>query len=226
MNNSISAYIEDIQVKLSDLNTIIDKDFDSKLNNLNNTIAELTNKINILTAENNGLKTMNEYLNSDKVRLQAQINNLEEDHRNFTKVSKIIALENENDKLRKELDEIKFKGTSPIKKKAPFLFCDTATVLPSVVKIETLPEKQYEPLKENIIEQQEPLKEEEEEEHKEEEEEEEEDIQVTEKKIGSIIYYIDDAKKVFIKEDDGTIGKEIGFLSKINGKTKLIKSKV
>jgi chromosome segregation ATPase len=217
MNNSISAYIEDIQVKLSDLNTIIDKDFDSKLNNLNNTIAELTNKINILTTENNGLKTMNEYLNSDKVRLQAQINNLEEDHRNFTKVSKIIALENENDKLRKELDEIKFKGTSPVKKKAPFPFYDTATVSPLVAKIETLPEKQYEPLKENIVEQQEPLKE---------ELEEEEDIQVTEKKIGNIIYYIDDAKKVFIKEDDGTIGNEIGFLSKINGKTKLIKSKV
>ncbi len=61
------------------------------------------NKIDLLANENENLKSMNLYLSNDKDRLQKQIENMEDEHRNFTKVSRIIALENENLKLREEL---------------------------------------------------------------------------------------------------------------------------
>lgn len=57
-----------------------------------------------LTEENANIRSMNDHLTKDRERLQQHIVTLEEDLKSFTKVSKIIALENENTRLKLELE--------------------------------------------------------------------------------------------------------------------------
>ena len=85
----------------------LSKHFDSQckeLNTLRYAATQHDQQVQLLQQENENLKTMNSYLFNDKERLEKQVENLEEEHRNFTKVSRIIALENENIKLKQELE--------------------------------------------------------------------------------------------------------------------------
>jgi len=151
---------------------------------------DLSNALSILRTENEGLKIMNNYLVADKKSLQSQVEKLEDDHRNFTKVSKIIAIENENTKLRLTIEDLK-KQINLIKDANKKPEADEVKTNDLVTEVH--------------------------------EEEEDDNINVREKKIGKVIYYVDDDNKVYIKNNDETIGDNIGVLQRMpDGKLKLV----
>lgn len=151
---------------------------------------DLSNALRILRTENEGLKIMNNYLVADKKSLQSQVEKLEDDHRNFTKVSKIIAIENENTKLRLTIEDLK-KQINLIKDANKKPEADEVKMNDLVAEVH--------------------------------EEVEDDNINVREKKIGKVIYYVDDDNKVYIKNNDETIGDNIGVLQRMpDGKLKLV----
>ena len=82
--------------RLEDLHEIIQKEFADKM-------SGVTCELELLKTEHEALKKAHEILIEDKKRLESQIATLQEEHRNFTKVSKLIALENENCRLKNEV---------------------------------------------------------------------------------------------------------------------------
>jgi predicted RNase H-like nuclease (RuvC/YqgF family) len=203
--NSIKMKIDTISKDLFSLYELIEDELNSKTEEINTQMRELENKMKIIKLENTNLLSMNEYLQKDKDKLEKHILNIEEEHRDLMKVSKIIALENENAKLKTEVSMLKDKINSlKVETTNPIIIPKKTTderhiEEPFVKPIEMSDETDIDIEKNNI--------------------------NFTEKKIGNIIYYIDDNKKVFVKNDDDTIGEEIGYLKKANGRTKLIKNK-
>jgi predicted RNase H-like nuclease (RuvC/YqgF family) len=186
MNHEVDFYYKSLYDTIEGLKIAVDEQIGKQLEKASSNIRELENNIVLLKTENDGLKTMNEYLNSDKSKLESYISNLEEEHRNFTKVSKIIALENENAKLRKELEDIKQKEHKEIRKD---------TLINKSIETKGIQDTN----------------------------DDEESVEVYEKKISGVYYYVDDSKRVYCKMTDGGIGDHIGYLESVSGKTKLVK---
>jgi FtsZ-binding cell division protein ZapB len=197
--------------KVDELNSLLDRlkiAYENELTkwsiNLDHTVKDKDNTIALLSKEIEGLKEINAYLLKDKDTLEKQVKDLEEEYRNFTKVSKIIALENENAKLKLELSKLtntltqtkkesKEVQTSAIPVSAPVVPPVAQTTVPSVSQslssdVETV------------------------------EGNEEESIDVEEIIIEEKEYYIDDTKRVYLKLDDGSIGEELGMLGRKKGK--------
>jgi chromosome segregation ATPase len=197
-----------------------------------NILEENNKNFNILKTDYEAIKKINEYLTNDKNVLQLQVSNLEDDHRNLTKVSKIIALENENARLRNQIDNI--SNTS--KKNMKFLRSqDFACVSPQKQILNLLYQNDQDSVRSSqssdiLVGQSEELpvelpvtQVEQPEELPEELPVEQSVVKLKEKKIGNIVYYINNVKKVFLKMDDGTVGSEIGTLVKNAGVTRLVK---
>ena len=128
---------------------------------------------------------------SREEELLAKITNLEDENNNFRKVSRIIAFENENAALKREMESLK-KRLLPA---------------PAAVSID----EQIAEISSETIEQM----------MSESSAEEEDEIGVYEKTIKGEVFYIsnDDNRRVYRKNEDGSIGEEIGRLA---GKNKLI----
>jgi hypothetical protein len=102
-----------ISNQLSELENVMKKEHEDMT-------RHLSNKIDILTTENTGLVQLNAILLEDKTKLETQLKTLEEEHKNFTRVSKLISMENdiyrlrqENDLLKSQLQEMKEKQPPP-----------------------------------------------------------------------------------------------------------------
>lgn len=243
---SVKSQIDILRSNISILEEALDTEIQQVKFTTNTQINDMNNQILLLQTQNKGLMDMNKMLIQDKLRLQRQIQDLEEDHRNFTKVSKIIALENENAKMKEELNSFINKGNVSRTIKNVQDNTSQTDVEEVTIKVqdnvsqtdaEEITTKVQDntsqtDVKEVMTKVQDELQREEvslpqqieEEPNKDESEEELEDIKVTEKKIGRIIYYVDENKKIYEKLKDGSIGNEIGRLVKIDGRTKLVKN--
>lgn len=199
----------------------------SLLSSIEKKTTELLHKVNVLEMENNNLKAMNDYLAKDKKRLEAQVLSLEDDIKSFTKVSKMIAIENENTKLKKEIEALKEQLKSV---KTPVVEAvqsvesigavDTDGVVETEAVTETVTETETVTPQHTLAHSDEGGSSQEKDtdthtSHK------EEDICVKEKMIGKTIYYVDTSNKIYEKMEDGDVGEEKGRLVKVNGKTKV-----
>lgn len=96
----VSEFIENLKISLEKLDNIVKRLYE-------NQFAEMQDTIMILQSDNETLKATNVCLLKEKISLQSLISNLEEENKSFTKVSKLIALENENARLLKEVELLK-----------------------------------------------------------------------------------------------------------------------
>lgn len=246
--------------------------FKNKIKELSDTLENVTNENNIIKLESNKIIKNNilllkecennqytiNLLNNDIEKYKAQIKTSEDDHKEFTKVSHVIMLEKENNKLRIECELLKNKSKlvslaekerKENKKECSTRHRNNKNIKPidnnfniidqqidnklNIIKIpEKLIEENHLEIPEKLIEANhieiaEKLIEENPIEIPEQLEsisiEEEEDIDVYEKKIKGIIYYIssNDDMKIYQKNSNGTIGIQLGFLEKIGEKRKI-----
>lgn len=140
------------------------------------------------------LKTINEDLqnelnnkNSLITKLEKNIKDMEDDRKQFTKVSHVIAMEKENARLKSELETFKNK-IIPIQE---------ATISETTSHNLELTNQEEEYTNQD---------------------------EVYEKKIKGKIYFVSksDNMTVFEKNNDGTIGNEVGYLEKQGDKFKMV----
>lgn len=171
--------------------------------------TKLVETINKLTKENKETMELNNELKAQVTRLEIRLqdmtkeleNSLEE-QRQLLKVSRVVAIEKDNARLRTELQQLeaKFQALKEqhLSSKAPLCATSshngTSTTVGSATNLEF--GLDYE--RPNVH-----------------EEEKEEDVNVREKKIKGVIYYVSDDNNVYTKNDDDSIGNMIG---KIEGK--------
>jgi hypothetical protein len=179
---------------------------------------EMQVTINNLESEIKNLKSMNDYLVKDKENLKSIISTMEEEHRNFTRVSKLIALENENARLKEQIATLQQQaksGPTSIRSTPVVATCDSEVqcciedvvplpVVEAVKAVETVKavEAEKEVTPESNIDEPEPK------------------LDVKPKKIAGKMYYIDDAKNIYEMLEEGA-GKCLGFLYKDGGRTKV-----
>lgn len=177
-----------IASQLQDLEGVVRKEFDDTFSNMNGEITNLVREAAFLRVTNSDLLKENE-------SLRMQVNRMEDEHRNLTRVSHVIALQNENAKLIQE----KQKMNGQIKTKPAGRNCSTQTeVVNAVCEADT----QTDGGKTEVVEK------------VDEESNSQKTLEVRAKKIGNTVYYIDTDNNIFSKESDDSIGKCIGYLTK------------
>lgn len=242
------------------------------ISNLLEDKSNVESQLRDATALNTELQESNSKLQAELVAcnhtiasLNGKISSVEDEQRQFTKVSRIVSMDKENAKFKEQIALLErrvdiYKGQlqqylqplhsqwktpnhidTPIVETCSDEMCSdemlqvpsiivgeiceltaqtiviqdkhyTTDTNPSLVPIDTKPDK---------IDDETGAKELEDEEV-EEQDEEENDIQVTEKKIKGQIYYVSDDGDVYIKEQDDSIGELVGKLEQlVTGKTKI-----
>jgi septal ring factor EnvC (AmiA/AmiB activator) len=209
---------------------------------------EMQVTINNLESEIKNLKSMNDYLVKDKENLKSIISTMEEEHRNFTRVSKLIALENENARLKEQIATLQQQaksGPTAIRSTPVVATCDSEVqcciedvvpvpVLEAVEAVETVKAveaveavkaveavetvKAVEAVK--AVEGVKAVEAEKEVTPESNIDDPEPKLDVKPKKIAGKMYYIDDAKNIYEMLEEGA-GKCLGFLYKDGGRTKV-----
>lgn len=189
------------------------KEYDANRRDVEDKYKELSYAYGLCTKQIEYMGKQNEEFMSTISRLQKQIETIEDDKRQLTKVSNIIAIERENSRLKFELEYLK-KRLAKTTEKVPVGTVAAETCAPTIVETdidnvktgveETVVESKEHAVEETVVEA-------------------EDDIEVYEKKIKNIVYYVStkDDMSVYEKDSDGSIGNKIGYLQKVNGKLKL-----
>jgi regulator of replication initiation timing len=188
------------------------KEMEIKFRDLSYAYTVCTTEIEYMRKQNDDfLNTIN--------RLQKQIEVIEDDKRQLTKVSNIIAIERENSRLKLEIDSLKKRLAKPTINTP-----NTQSIINHSIKsesVEVAVELNENPredtsIKSGSVEVVVELNENPTEDIN-------NDIEVYEKKIKNVIYYVstNEDMTIYIKEDDGAIGDKVGFLTNHNGKTKV-----
>lgn len=151
----------------------------------------LTQTIDVLTKENKSIKETNILL-IDKVNslelliknLSRELENSQEEQRQLLKVSRVVAIEKDNARLRLELQQLEAKFQ---------LFKESKTI-PTIAQQDTPKETEVseETTKELYHD--------------------EEALNVREKKIKGIVYYLSDDNNVYAKNDDESVGELLGSI--------------
>lgn len=181
------------------------KEYDGNRRDIEEKYKELSYAYALCTQQIEYMGRQNEEFMSTISRLQKQIEAVEDDKRQLTKVSNIIAIERENSRLKFEMESLKKKLATKLA--APVLTKDTVIEVTEAKEVVMINDDKVAVEK---------CEEEADTDH-------EEDLEVYEKKIKNNVYYVstrDDAS-VYEKDDDGAIGQKIGYLQKVNGKLKL-----
>jgi len=165
--------------------------------------TKLTESLDMLTSENKSVKETNQLLveqvSSLEVRLKdlsRELENSQEEQRQLLKVSRVVAIEKDNARLRSELQQLESK-LQLLKHSQTHIVPSPPVVIPTITHSVTQ--------KENAI-------------GKDTETEldhEEEALNVREKTIKGIVYYLSDDNNVYEKNDDESIGELLG---RIDGK--------
>lgn len=215
---SIQTHIEDT---INHMKSIVQNEFSAQL-------ESMIKQIEILTQENSTLKSRNDDLLKHKVRLETHVENMEEDHRNFTKVSHLIALQNDNSRLSNEnkLLMVQLQNTK--------IACNNTISNDDAVPtkkedISPLPhhEPPNEPSNEPCDVQEKSNQSERGLQHINREPtlkdaSPEQEMIVKKKKIGKNVYYVDSENTVYAKLDDDGVGDKVGQLVKDNGVTRVV----
>ena len=226
--------------RMTDVSAVIDREYAERQ-------KDLVERVRVLTAENDALKKTHATFDAERTRLTSRIKGLEEEHLNFTKVSKLIAIENDNARLKAEVSSLKnaiatAKGPCATMMTADahsqtdeiqvpeVIDMETQSHLPTVAEAETQTEldakqnaKQNAKVEVKLdAETKEDAKQDAKQDAQEKQSEPEESIHVKEKKIGKATYYIDQNNIVYQRMDDGTMGEKVGEIKRDtdNGKTK------
>lgn len=213
-SNLIQCYKQfqsDIVLGMKNMQASISHMQTSILNSIHESNKALTANID-LTNENMQLRDKIRDLMcllSDKDTLINELNekskHLKEENESFRKVSQIIAFENENARLKKELEVLKKRNEN--------MSLVGGRVSQPAISLEHLDlDILHNNLDKHNSKEPEPAS------------EETADLDVFEKKIKGVTYYVsnDDEKRVFEKLDDGSIGNEIGKLQMAGSKYKLV----
>lgn len=193
--------------KVAELESLV-KRFEETVLELDRTLQGRDNKIVLLEERLSQcalVDSTNTILRQQLEECNSKISQLEEDNRSFTKVSRIIAFENENTKLKLELERcqavIQKLSTSKNPECLNTLESQTNYEGERVVS-ETVTEVAV----------------------TKDDERETEAVEVSTKKINGQYFYIttDDDKLIYEKKDDGSLGECLGHCEKVNGKTKVI----
>jgi chromosome segregation ATPase len=155
--------------------------------------TKLVETINKLTIENKEAIALNNVLKEQVKGLEARLNDLTkelemsvEEQRQLLKVSRVVAIERENARLRTELQqfEVKFQALKEHQSSTKSQFCSASIQTASTTQDNTT----------NTDEQQ------------------EEQLNVREKKIKGVFYYVSDDNNVYTKNNDDSIGDIIGTI--------------
>jgi predicted RNase H-like nuclease (RuvC/YqgF family) len=165
--------------------------------------TKLVETINKLTIENNEAMELNNGLKAQVTSLEARLqdmtkeleNSLEE-QRQLLKVSRVVAIEKDNARLRTELQQLETKFQL-LKEQHASMKAPCATT--NVEKVTTVITNEHVDIHQD----------------KEQEQSQEEALNVREKKIKGAVYYVSDDNSVYTKNDDDSIGNIIG---RIEGK--------
>lgn len=106
-SNNIMSNTEPVSIIISNLKNQLEKLDKTVKNIFDDQFSHLNSAINHLSCENSTLSGINTELVKERESLKNTICSLEDDHKNFTKVSKLIALENENASLRTEVERLR-----------------------------------------------------------------------------------------------------------------------
>lgn len=193
-----AAEVQRLNVQINDLDSEV-KEYRQQLEHASTNMKKFETDNAELTVSNDHLREVVQSQQQDIERLQAAIKQLEQEKIDFAKVSHVVAIEKENAKLRQELEFSRKKLQEYEAKKG-----DDENEQPKSVIV---PEKQ-------VVDEVPPL----------EDENDEEEIEVQEKKIKGVVYFVNtkDGKTVYQKNEDGTIGDVVGMLEKHGTKTKII----
>jgi regulator of replication initiation timing len=211
------------------------KEMEIKFRDLSYAYTVCTTEIEYMRKQNDDfLNTIN--------RLQKQIEVIEDDKRQLTKVSNIIAIERENSRLKLEIDSLKKRLAKPTINTP-----NTQSIINHSIKsesvevevelnenpredtsiksgsVEVVVELNENPTEDTSIKSESVDVEVAVELNENPTEDTNNDIEVYEKKIKNVIYYVstNEDMTIYIKEDDGAIGDKVGFLTNHNGKTKV-----
>ena len=229
--------------RMTDVSAVIDREYAERQ-------EDLVERVRVLTAENDALRRTHATFDAERTRLTARISGLEEEHLNFTKVSKLIAIENDNARLKAEVSSLKnaiatAKGpcatttadahsqTEEIQV-PEVIDMETQSHLPTIAEAETQTEVEAKVEVKLDAETTEDVKLDAKIDAKletdtnttentpEKQCEPEESIHVKEKKIGKATYYVDQNNVVYQRMEDGTMGEKVGEIRREtdNGKTK------
>lgn len=220
-NKSHSNVVENFNIEIAKLNEVINAR-DKQITDLKLRNNELADQIHVLSEL---LKAKNECI----AELQMRQKTVEDENESFRKVSRIIAYANENARLNRELDAMKRKLDSIIVKPDTMIVehhqCDDSIEnhVKSLEMLDTLHAnmevtKCATPAIDNVCQKTTDCT------VQVDDEVDEADIDVFEKTIKGVVYYVsnDDNKRVFERLDDGSIGKEIGKLQLVNKRTKIV----
>jgi hypothetical protein len=151
----------------------------------------LTQTIDVLTKENKSVKETNSIL-IDKVNsLELQLKNLsrelensQEEQRQLLKVSRVVAIEKDNARLRLELQQLEVK----------FQLLKESKTITNITQHDTPKETEVgEEITKELY-------------------HDEEALNVREKKIKGIVYYLSDDNNVYAKNDDESVGELLGSI--------------
>jgi chromosome segregation ATPase len=162
------------------------------------TTAKVTIENKTLSEINSDLQSQTETLKNKIHELEKTIKTLQDDHKEFSKVSHVVALEKENSKLRQELYKKRLVEDKIQEEPPPQKNSSTTDNVPES------PRKQAQ-------------------EHQHAGDEEQTVDDVYEKRIKGKTYFVSSIdKSVFTKNEDGTIGEKVGTLERYGTKTKIV----
>jgi hypothetical protein len=181
----------------------------------NMVVENLTAEVNRLTLENTSLKATNTAVEQTQIELSSTIQRLEDENRSFMKVSKIIAVENENAKLKKDIEEMLQRRVKQFH--MPKAQCSQMTqtedvdtervpVLLAHAEVQTTeeePQTSASPTLQSSEEEPQPFT--------------QSVVSMKEKKIGGTLYLVDSDKNVYNKDLNGEAGDVVGRLVSMGG---------
>lgn len=249
VHNIISAF-DNKEGELKTLHTRVTETCDQ--------VNQLVNKVEILENQNNEHLKRYDALYQENQKLRNEITSLQEDQHVYNKVSQIIALEKENNRLKVEIEFLSKRVTNLL---ASRRVSETSSSVPPDpvttdahhdVESHTCYDDQRQQQDEHQVKGEGEVKgdsevegegegkvesegENDDEEHgdeehgdeghSEEEPEEEPDVEMYVKTIKGIDYYVSDDDQMIIYEinqEDESVGRRLGQLQKVNGKTKVV----
>jgi hypothetical protein len=188
-----------IAERVEEFGAVVRKEFEDVVSGLNNEIERLG-------TEGCRVADLNENLVVENAALRQQLASMEEEHRNFTRVSHVIALQNENAKLvqEKEKMSVQLRSKMPGRDNQTQTDEQVVAVLNPLYVAETndadtqTQDTGTQDTGTQDTDTQETHK----------------TLEVREKKIGATVYYLDTDNNIHSKEADDSIGKCLGYLTK------------
>jgi chromosome segregation ATPase len=201
------------------------KELQRKIDEFQAKNIDLTRELKIVTEQKGALEVQVE-------KLRHNITMMEEDQRQFTKVSHIIALEKENNKLRGEMEKMQHSLQQKIIEPKSTIAIEVAAVAADEVVAVDVPSAITEVNQEEkavltgdeVVDVPSEVTVAVAEVEKSSDQDEEEDYDVYEKDIKGKTYYVSNKedKIIYDIEGDGSVGKAVGRIEKVNGRSKVV----